>query len=505
MDAGEAPVEKGQPFIGVDANYSLAMEDEGSEWTWDGKKHELFAGMARSGAKGFRVRLWTGEKGPNGKDYATKVVRRALAAGLDPYLVIFLSEDWADLMKQPAPAIWKDLDLAARAVAVENYSREVVTHFRKEGLRSHLYEIGNEIDYGICGVYPGKSTAKNPEGLSRRCWPDAAKLILASQRGVLAADPDAEFMLHIAHWWDVEFCVAFFKFMIGQGVRIDYAGLSYFPSSNIGGSLEMDQFGRVVDRLFAEIQRPIIIPETAYPSTSDFKGQFSRWKKAVPGYPLTKDGQRRWISDFLDFCAHKPAIASVYYWSPEWSGEGMWKAFALFDTDGQARPAWAAFGESRDRRSEPRKSLYLEARGSSLSPIPIDIIRAQATAVLDAELRKHGKVNVDYIRSITDRECIVAGYRVHLRASLSGNLDISPVNPASLTEVRRLIDSLDSATTKVVLFSTEEATPLITAVKSACEERKLPLLLHSRAADQPLKFGLYPTGLPPSLAKDVKE
>lgn len=226
--------------VGVDANYSLDMEGNGHVWKWNGRAADLFRGMAEQGARGFRVRLWTKDEGMNGKAYATEVVRRALAAGLEPYLVIFLSEDWADLMKQPAPETWKDLDLPQRAEAVREYSREVVRHFRGEGLRSHLYEIGNEIDYGICGVYPGKSTKKTPESLSRSCWPRAAELIRASQAGVLEADPEAKFLLHIAHWWDVDFCVAFFEFMLANGVRVDHAGLSYFPSANIGGSLEME-------------------------------------------------------------------------------------------------------------------------------------------------------------------------------------------------------------------------------------------------------------------------
>jgi hypothetical protein len=29
----------------------------------------------------------------------------------------------------------------------------------------------------------------------------------------LFADPEAKFLLHIAHWWDADFCIAFFKFM----------------------------------------------------------------------------------------------------------------------------------------------------------------------------------------------------------------------------------------------------------------------------------------------------
>ena len=337
--AGEKP----DFILGVDANYSLDMESKGGRWKWNSDETELFAGIRKQGVHWLRVRLWTGEKGVNGREYATDIVRRATAAGLTPYLVIFLSPDWADMVKQPAPDAWKDLPLGERAKAIQQYAKETVAHFRENGLSSHLYEVGNEIDYGICGVYPGKSAKKNPESLSRRCWLDAAKLILACEAGVKAADPGAKFMLHIAHWWDADFCTAFFDFMLGQGVQIDYAGLTYFPSSNIGGSLTFSQFKAVVDRLSAAIKRPVIIPETGYPSTADFHGQFARWRSEVPGYPLTPEGQKKWLADFVGFCRDEPHIAGMFYWSPEWYGEGMWKAFALFDVNGDARPAWASF------------------------------------------------------------------------------------------------------------------------------------------------------------------
>jgi arabinogalactan endo-1,4-beta-galactosidase len=160
---------------------------------------------------------------------------------------------------------------------------------------------------------PGKHAKKNPEHLSNRVWPDAAKLILACQRGVKEADPQAKFILHIAHWWDADFCTAFFQFMLDRQIQIDFAGFTYFPSSNIANSLTFDQFGTVIDRVTATIHRPVIIPETGYPSTADFHGQFARWRKVVSGYPLSPEGQKLWLTDFLKFCRDKSTVAGVFY------------------------------------------------------------------------------------------------------------------------------------------------------------------------------------------------
>ncbi|RLS76796.1 MAG: hypothetical protein DWI03_08245 [Planctomycetota bacterium] len=476
--------------VGVDGNYVLGMEREGRQWRWRGEARDLFQGIAAAGVEAFRVRLWTRNDGPNGRDEATEVVRRAVAAGLDPYLVIFLSDDWADLMKQPAPADWRDLDIDARAPAVRRYSSEVVAHFRRAGLRSHLYEIGNEIDYGICGVYPGKGTKKTPESLARRCWPEAARLIAASQAGVLEADPEATFMLHIAHWWDARFCSDFFRFMLDHGVQVDVAGLSYFPSANIGGSLQMEQFGEVAAHLHAAIQRPIAVPETAYPCTREFAGQFSRWKKETPGYPLTPDGQRLWLTDFLAFCQHHPAIQAVYYWSPEWYGEGMWTAFACFDVDGDARPAWESFAVPARGRVAAKRTTYMEAIEGSVATVPVAEARQVAEAVLREELRRHGGVTTGYIEAITARELVVAGYRVALRASLMGNLALNAAAKGSAAgDWRDAVNRMDGDKERLVLFVRRPDDPLVADVLAHAAARGVAVLTHPLLPEAPLTFG----------------
>ena len=198
-------------MLGVDANYSLDMESHGARWKWESKEEEIFTGMQRQGVRWLRVRLWTSDEGPSGKTYARKMVERATKAELRPYLAIFLSDNWADLMKQPSPAIWRTLPLGERVEAVQRYSRDVVADLRQHGLTSHVYEIGNEIDYGICGVFASKSDDKRPQNLPNRIWPQAAQIVRSCERGVKEADPEAKFILHIAHWWDADFCIAFFN------------------------------------------------------------------------------------------------------------------------------------------------------------------------------------------------------------------------------------------------------------------------------------------------------
>lgn len=485
--------------VGVDANYSLDMESDGSIWAWEGKPRDLFDGIKAQGVSEFRVRLWTKDDGPHGKAYATDVVKRALRSGLNPYLVIFLSEDWSDMMKQPIPTAWKDLSFADRLAAVKEYSREVVAHFRKEGLHSHLYEIGNEIDYGICGEYPGKGTKKNPESLSRKLWPRSAEIIRASQAGVREVDPEAKFLLHIAHWWDVDFCVAFFRFMEEHGVQLDYAGLSYFPSSNIGGSLDLEQFGATITRLNEAIDRPIIVPETAYPSTRDFSGQFSRWKYEALGYPLTPEGQQRWLADFLAYCHQLPAVHAVYYWSPEWCGEGMWKGFALFDPKGEAKPAWTSFAAPAWEDRVVKDAVFVEVQSNRLYKVPVQEAKENMLPLISRLRQQTGGVTVEHIALLTNTELRVGGYAVNLKGSLQQNLNLDLVDPGyglPLEEKeagagwKTVSAQLDPHRQKLVLILRQEVTPELQQAIQCFEQAGLQVELHPRAEGLPLKFGM---------------
>jgi arabinogalactan endo-1,4-beta-galactosidase len=500
LQAGDPPQDP--LLVGVDANYSLEMEKGGSEWTWSDKTADLFEGMAKQGASEFRVRLWTKEDGPHGKGYATEVVRRALRAGLNPYLVLFLSDDWSDMMKQPVPSAWGALPFEKRASAINAYSRDIVAHFRKEGLRSHLYEIGNEIDYGICGEYPGKSTKKNPASLSRHLWPRSAQLILASQAGVKEADPEAKFLLHIAHWWDADFCIAFFRFMLDHGVQIDYAGLSYFPSSNIGGSLDMADFGATVSRLSEAIGRAVIVPETAYPSTRNFKGQFSRWKYEVLGYPLTPEGQRRWVSDFFVFCNRHPDIHAAYYWSPEWYGEGMWKGFALFDPKGDSKPAWSAFSSDSRANQNPKESVYIEVLSNQLFVVPVQDAKEQMVPLIERLRKQTGGVTVEHIALLTNTDLQVGPYAVDLKASLQQNLSmkltggskgipLAGERPIVITEgLKTIAARIDPMKEKLVLIVRDASTPGVEQAITFFEQEGIRVDVHPKPDGTPLKFGM---------------
>jgi arabinogalactan endo-1,4-beta-galactosidase len=332
--------------VGVDANFVPQGEKPGRGF-WVGEERvDPIALFAANGVDAFRLRLWVGDVGESKLDYATDLAHRAQGAGMRPYLVLFLSDDWTDVNKQPAPKKWANLSLDERVEAVRQYARETALHFLDEGFDLDFYEIGNEIDYGICGVFAGTDHPRDPATLRSDTWPDAARLIQAAIEGVRAADPEARFMLHIATTWDPAFAVEFFQAMSDLGVEYDYAGLSHYPSAF--GVATVDRFCTTLDRLSAEVGKPIIIAEAAYPAEPPAGGMFGDWQKSLPGYPLTPEGQAWWVADLLQGMQARGDVMGVYYFSPDfWFAGELWEPFALFDGEGRARLAVASFGALR--------------------------------------------------------------------------------------------------------------------------------------------------------------
>jgi arabinogalactan endo-1,4-beta-galactosidase len=96
--------------------------------------------------------------------------------------------------------------------------------------------------------------------------------------------------------------------------------------------------------LSTEIGKPIIIAETAYPAEPPIGGMFGDWRRPLPGYPMSPEGQAWWLKDLLAGMRTRDDVIGIYYFSPEfWFSGELWSPFALFDSEGKARPAIASF------------------------------------------------------------------------------------------------------------------------------------------------------------------
>ena len=335
-------------MVGIDSNYALDMEAHSKVWKDQSETINPYEFFARNGCRHARIRVWVGDEGMNRLNYATQTALSAQKAGLKPYLVIFLSDDWADMVKQPAPKDWKPLTPQQKLEAVSAHAENVVNHMAKNGVEIDMFEIGNEIDFGICGEFEEEWPRRvSLEYMRTQVWPRMIPIIKAAQSGVLKAQPRAKFIIHLAQWNNVDYCIALWQALLAAGIQIDIPGLSYFPSSAKDPSQRsFAYFSQQVGKVATALNKPVLICETGYPALEKFPGQFTEWNLPAQGYPLTNDGQARWLTDLTRLIRQNPgSFLGVFYWSPEWYDGGLWDAFSLFDATGATRRAAHAFKE----------------------------------------------------------------------------------------------------------------------------------------------------------------
>jgi arabinogalactan endo-1,4-beta-galactosidase len=341
---------------GIDANYVTDMQDFIFRWRYHLKPIDIYPFFHDKGINSFRLRIFVKDNGSDSLPYAVNTARLVQAQGMNCSITLFMSSNWSDIGKQPAPESWdrlydfSNLSLERKADVIRNYASNTTRTLLSNGIDADLYEIGNEIDYGFCGVFEQNLTRQeNLSWMQNTIWPQAAVLLQAGLQGVRAVDPSARFILHIAHWWDYNFSEAFFRTMITNGFPLDYLGLSFYPSSGIynitlayqgigNGTLSQLRFRQTTEKLASTFGKPLIISEYAYPSSSWILGPFSSFDHAVQGFPLTKQGQKAWLQDFLRWTTNHSFIAGTFYFSPEFH-RLIWCPFSLFSFFGNAKPA----------------------------------------------------------------------------------------------------------------------------------------------------------------------
>ncbi|MHA1378897.1 MAG: glycosyl hydrolase 53 family protein [Candidatus Helarchaeota archaeon] len=356
-------------LMGVDANYYIELNKiYGENWKHEGNPINLYEFFGNNSCNSFRTRLWMKNGSANSLENATLMAKWAQKNGSRPYLVIFLSDNWADINRQPLPEAFQGLTFEERLANIKNYSRNVTTHFKNESIDMEFYEIGNEIDYGICGVYANLTDPRNNlTWLRKNIWYNSARIINASIEGIREVDPDAQFLLHIAIS-DPAFAISFFKAMDDFGVPYNMMGLSYYPNTN--GNASQNGF-RETFRVLSTSGLPgsdkIIIPESAYVSNYNGSIVFTTWNKSVEGYPLTPQGQKNWLMDNLEWCYQHPNLAGYIYFSPELYNE-IWGGFSWFNSTGDSKPVVEAYPEFFNLRNSSLSS-WVYSNGQGLATI----------------------------------------------------------------------------------------------------------------------------------------
>ena len=253
------------------------------------------------------------------------ILREAADAGFPLQVVLFFGDSSMHAGRQDRPVEWVGLTEEDVAVRIEAVARDTALYFQSLGLDIGTFEIGNETDFGFCGIElvktvpvpPGTDPVNNPAWMRANIWTKVAPLFKAGIRGLHSVYPSARIALHVAGFgYSVDDIAAraFFDSMIALAVPFDIAALSY-PYMHAGQAVPQPYFRQpsfvaAIDYL-RSLGKAVQIVEFDHPAEP--AGQIH---PAPPGYPFTEIGQRDLIVDLVN--SLRGRVEAVHYWYPDW-------------------------------------------------------------------------------------------------------------------------------------------------------------------------------------------
>lgn len=376
--------------MGVDVStLAVVLENVGRFYNSDGVRTGVFKLLRDNGVNWVRLRLWNepyqydtdGNKlyyGGGDCDFDTicELAADAKAAGMKLLLNFHYSDFWADPTYQVIPKMWKDITSADdMAVALYDYSYEVIRALDAVGAKPDMVQIGNEItggmlreqggeddgSFGNSGYsnYISERMAADPNvaaSYSGRGTDIDANLVLYVSMGaeaVKAYDPEILVMIQLAKGCsDVEFMKTFYHTF--DTVDYDVIGLSYYPRWH--GSIA--QLENALSELSAEFpEKGVSVVEFSYAYTYAFnanaENQFNS-TYAQDDYPVSVQGQANILRDVIAAIAANENGFGVFYWEGAWlpvpnagwassKTKNSWANQALFGYDGKALPSLSVF------------------------------------------------------------------------------------------------------------------------------------------------------------------
>jgi arabinogalactan endo-1,4-beta-galactosidase len=331
-------------ILGADISSLKKSEDFGGVYRYpDGEQADALQILKDHGLNYARLRVWVDPA--DGYHDKAEILEMALRLkGLDIKLLVdfHYSDDWADPGKQIKPAAWKDYDFEQLKQAVYEHTYDVCNSLVGQGTPPDMVQVGNEINAGML-------------------WPDGgyqhmdnlAALLNEGYRAVKDCSSSTLVMLHIAEGGDNDLARWWFGNIVRRQVPFDVIGISYYPYWH--GSLGQLQYN--LNDISARYEKDVIVVESAYGFTDqeddDHPNIFSR-DMAIPGYPLTPEGQRAMLRDVMSIVRAVPEGhgLGIFYWDATWTavpGNGWdstdpdsgnaWENQALFDYNERALPA----------------------------------------------------------------------------------------------------------------------------------------------------------------------
>jgi arabinogalactan endo-1,4-beta-galactosidase len=309
---------------GADVSWLPQMEASGFKFYNDeGIEQDCLKILKEHGINTIRLRTFVNpsndkRSGHCSKDETVAMAVRAQKMGMRIMIDFHYSDSWADPAKQKKPAAWEGHDFNQLLSDVYNYTAEVMTALKTNGVYPEWVQVGNETPGGM--IYPEGRTSN---------WKQLAQLINKGYDAIKTVSSRSKVILHVDQGNNNQRFRSWFDSARSNGAKYDVIGLSYYPYWLKGSpdyTLSIDDLGNNLKDISARYGKEVMVVEVG---GEDFKAQntydmliaVQKKVKEVPG------GKG----------------LGVIYWEPagakSWSGYGL----SAWGSDGKPTKALDAF------------------------------------------------------------------------------------------------------------------------------------------------------------------
>jgi len=209
---------------GADVSWLPEMEANGYKfYNDDGIEQDCLQILKDHGIDSIRLRVWVNP--PNGycnKEETIKMALRAKKMGFRIMINFHYSDSWADPGKQTKPAAWAKYDFNGLMKAVYDYTYDVMSALKANGITPEWVQVGNETNNGMLWE-DGKAT----NSMRNFAW-----LINGGYEAVKAVSPETKVIVHIANGYDNALYRWIFDGITANGARFDVIGMSLYPTAS---------------------------------------------------------------------------------------------------------------------------------------------------------------------------------------------------------------------------------------------------------------------------------
>lgn len=366
-------------ILGIDVSTYFEEAQANAKYYCDNQEVDPLKMFIDNGVNYMRIRVWNNPYDENGNKYLggtcdvdnfIKLSKLAISKGYKILLDLHYSDFWADPGKQFLPKKWSNMNLDELKQAIYQFTYDVLTLAKKEGIDVELIQIGNEITNGIC--WPVGRLFENGDA-PRTNYENLTELLKSGIKAAKEVFTNIKTILHLERSYDQKIYKEFFENMNCYGVDYDIIGASYYPYWH--GTFT--QFFDNVRMCQDTFNKPVMVMELGYGFTlEDYIKNNNGIAQLVVNdnnlesfnfnqpYPLTPKGQEKFVKEFIKL-SKKNNILGIFYWEPLWipgenicwaSIEGQkyinetgkstrneWANQCLFDYNGHKLPAFDKF------------------------------------------------------------------------------------------------------------------------------------------------------------------